>query len=279
MSWPRFFARSSRRPTSRSISCSPALFAPFGPDALTAPAITVMGGRVRARLLLQRPDVRDDRLRAGGAAGARREPAGHRRGAGRADVSGARHRTAVRAVRPSDGVDRLQPQAVVAPYTTAAALQFRIANRRRNEIIELEAQVLFSYLEPDGRGRPRAPIPRLPLERNKVMFFPLAWTIVHPIDRPARWRRGRRGLSARGAEILVLLSGIDETSRRPSTRARRIGRTRSSGTRASRRCSCHRTPASSGSTSQAARGRIGGAKLGIRMQNAEFRMEFRISCF
>ena len=29
---------------------------------------------------------------------------------------------------------------------------FRIVNRRRNEIIELEAQVLFSAMEPDNRG-------------------------------------------------------------------------------------------------------------------------------
>src|SRR6187200_2427623 len=43
--------------------------------------------------------------------------------------------------------------AVVAPYAGGRSLQFRIANRRRGEIIQLEAQVLFSYLENDGRGR------------------------------------------------------------------------------------------------------------------------------
>ena len=59
---------------------------------------------------------------------------------------------------------------------------FRIVNRRRNEIIEIEAQVLFSSLEPDGRGGTVRRYALLPLERNKVTFFPLAWTIVHPID-------------------------------------------------------------------------------------------------
>src|SRR5580765_6240756 len=43
-------------------------------------------------------------------------------------------------------------QAIIAPYNGGLSLQFRIANRRRNEIIQLEAQVLFSFKLPDGRG-------------------------------------------------------------------------------------------------------------------------------
>src|SRR5215216_1904513 len=43
--------------------------------------------------------------------------------------------------------------AVIAPYASDRALQFRIVNRRRAEIIQLEAQVLFSYLATDQRGR------------------------------------------------------------------------------------------------------------------------------
>ena len=66
--------------------------------------------------------------------------------------------------------------------TTAARAEFRIANRRRNEIIQLEAQVLFSAMQPDGRGGRVRRYTALPLERNKVVFFPLSWTIVHPID-------------------------------------------------------------------------------------------------
>src|SRR6266550_4181127 len=36
--------------------------------------------------------------------------------------------------------------ALIAPYNGGTSLQFRIANRRRNEIIQLEAQVLFSAM-------------------------------------------------------------------------------------------------------------------------------------
>jgi inward rectifier potassium channel len=102
-------------------------------------------------------------------------------------------------------------QAVVGPYNDGRGLMFRIVNRRRNEIIELEAQVLFSAIEPDGRGGTVRRYALLPLERNKVTFFPLSWTIVHPIDDASPLARlTPEDLERRHAEILVLLSGVDE---------------------------------------------------------------------
>src|SRR6202158_4095682 len=102
---------------------------------------------------------------------------------------------------------------VIAPYSTGRGLMFRIVNRRRrNEIIELEAQVLFSSLEPDQRGGTVRRYSPLPLERNKVTFFPLSWTVVHPIDDTSPLAGATpEELERTQAEILVLLSGIDET--------------------------------------------------------------------
>ena len=52
----------------------------------------------------------------------------------------------------------------------------------------------------------------LSLERNKVTFFPLLWTIVHPIGDASPLAGKTPGdLERAQAEILVLLSGIDET--------------------------------------------------------------------
>jgi inward rectifier potassium channel len=102
-------------------------------------------------------------------------------------------------------------RAVVGPYNDGQGLMFRIVNRRRNEIIELEAQVLFSALEPDNRGGTVRRYTALPLERNKVTFFPLSWTIVHPIDSTSPLAgRTPEELEQAEAEILVLLTGIDE---------------------------------------------------------------------
>lgn len=102
-------------------------------------------------------------------------------------------------------------RAIVGPYNDGQGLMFRIANRRRNEIIQLEAQVLFSAVEADGRGGTARRYSLLPLERNKVTFFPLSWTIVHPIDGASPLAgKTAEDLERAEAEILVLLSGIDE---------------------------------------------------------------------
>jgi inward rectifier potassium channel len=102
--------------------------------------------------------------------------------------------------------------AIIAPYGSGQSLQFRIANRRKNEIIQLEAQVLFSAMESDGRGVLVRRYHLLPLERNKVTFFPLSWTIVHPIDQASPLSgKTPEDLVAAEAEVLVLLQGLDET--------------------------------------------------------------------
>ena len=101
--------------------------------------------------------------------------------------------------------------AVVAPYNDGEALMFRIVNRLRNEIIQLEAQVLFSVMAPDGRGGVSRKYTPLALERNKVVFFPLSWTVVHPIDGTSPLAgHTRQTMEQAHGEILVLLSGIDE---------------------------------------------------------------------
>ena len=104
--------------------------------------------------------------------------------------------------------------AIVAPYAGMMSLQFRIANRRRrNEIIQLEAQVLYTAFTTNDDGRLVRRYRLLPLERNSVTFFPLAWTIVHPIDETSPLAgKTREDLEREQAEILVLLTGVDETN-------------------------------------------------------------------
>jgi len=101
--------------------------------------------------------------------------------------------------------------AVVAPYNGITAFEFRIINARNNQIIELAARVLLSKFENVDGNRIRK-YHQLKLEREKVVFFPLSWTIVHPIDEQSPMR-GLTGedLIASDAEFLILLTGIDET--------------------------------------------------------------------
>lgn len=97
--------------------------------------------------------------------------------------------------------------AVVAPYQGKTGFMFRVANARSNQLMELEAKVLYSRL--DGVGRR---YDQLKLERTKVVFFPLSWTIVHPIDESSPlWGLAHADLVRNDAEFDILMSGIDET--------------------------------------------------------------------
>ncbi len=110
-------------------------------------------------------------------------------------------------------------QAVVAAYRGGTAFEFRIANARSSQLIEVEAKVLFARFEDaGGRGGPGGRTGRavrrfypLELERSSVVFFPLAWTIVHPITEASPLHGlTSDDLRASDAEFLVLLSGVEE---------------------------------------------------------------------
>lgn len=100
---------------------------------------------------------------------------------------------------------------LVAPYRTGKSLQFRIVNRRPNILMELEASILLTTVEgPTGAAVRR--YQRLSLEREKVYFLPLTWTVVHPIDEASPLRQlNAADLEALQAEFLILIKGYDDT--------------------------------------------------------------------
>jgi len=101
--------------------------------------------------------------------------------------------------------------AIIAPYRDITAFEFRIANQRRNQIIELRARIFLSRVDRLG-GRVTRSFHELELERDHVAFFPLTWTVVHPIGEGSPFHGLTRDqLLACDAEIMILLSGIDDT--------------------------------------------------------------------
>jgi inward rectifier potassium channel len=101
--------------------------------------------------------------------------------------------------------------AVVAPYREQTGLMFRIVNGRNNQLIEVGAVVMIArFVNENGRIVRRFDV--LELERRKVTFFPLAWTVVHPIDEKSPlFGLTMQDLIATDAEILILLTAVDET--------------------------------------------------------------------
>ncbi len=101
--------------------------------------------------------------------------------------------------------------AIVAPYRGKTALEFRIANARSSQLIDVQAQAILTKIE-QVDGTPIRKFYELELERNRVVFFPLSWTVVHPITPTSpMWGLTREDLTKSDAELLVLLIGTDET--------------------------------------------------------------------
>jgi len=97
--------------------------------------------------------------------------------------------------------------AVIAPYGEGRSLQFRLANKRNNMLMEMEAKVLLMVQDTDGDRH----YYNLKLEQSSLHFFPINWTVVHPIDADSPLHNvSLRQLEEQQAEVLVLIKGYDE---------------------------------------------------------------------
>jgi inward rectifier potassium channel len=100
---------------------------------------------------------------------------------------------------------------LISPYQDGTSLQFRVVNRRANSIIDLEARLLLMTVDRDN-GESRRSYQMLKLERERVLFLPLTWTVVHPIDQESPlWSKTAADLDRLQAEVLILLQGHDDT--------------------------------------------------------------------
>ena len=107
---------------------------------------------------------------------------------------------------------RFSQVAVIAPYREGIPdFEFRIANVRRNQLLEVEARVIFSWMETEN-GKALRRFSELKLERSKVTFLPLHWVIVHPIDETSPLKGfTHEDLEECHAEFLINITAIDDT--------------------------------------------------------------------
>lgn len=100
---------------------------------------------------------------------------------------------------------------VIAPYLQHTGLMCRLVNLRRNQLIEIEVQMVLSYNESvDGKNVRR--FHPLDLERSQVSILSLNWTLVHPItpDSPL-FEKTLADLKLAEVEIFVILKAFDDT--------------------------------------------------------------------
>jgi inward rectifier potassium channel len=100
--------------------------------------------------------------------------------------------------------------AVMGPFQKKNAFMFRCVNARENQLIETEVQVVMAINQPAGETVRRMFF-SLALERDKINFFPLPWTIVHPIDEKSPlFGLNAEDLESRKAEVFILLKAFDD---------------------------------------------------------------------
>jgi inward rectifier potassium channel len=101
---------------------------------------------------------------------------------------------------------------VVAPYRDGHSLQFRMANRRNNVLTDVLVDMMLMTVEQDAEGQLRRNFVELKLERKKIFFLALTWTVVHPIDESSPLKGMKAAdLERLQAEVLILIRGYDDS--------------------------------------------------------------------
>jgi inward rectifier potassium channel len=120
--------------------------------------------------------------------------------------------TFVRFARPTARI-LFSDKAVIAPRNGVPHLMFRMANWRRNQVVEAELDVMLLLSETTSEGETmRRPV-MLTLVRKQNPMFALTWTAMHAIDEtsPFHGERAMERLKEQRGEIFISLRGFDET--------------------------------------------------------------------
>lgn len=100
---------------------------------------------------------------------------------------------------------------LVAPYQEGTSLQFRVVNRRTNDLMDIDARMMLMSVDTVD-GKPSRVYKLLKLERERVVFLPLTWTVVHPIDGESPlFGKTAEDLRQEQAEILIIIKAYDDT--------------------------------------------------------------------
>ncbi len=103
-------------------------------------------------------------------------------------------------------------RAIVSPYGDGHSLQFRLANRRSNVLMDVQADVMLMTVEQDAAGNLKRNYKELRLERKGIFFLALTWTVVHPIDETSPlFGKTAADLERLQAEVLILLRSFDDS--------------------------------------------------------------------
>lgn len=103
-------------------------------------------------------------------------------------------------------------KALISPYKNdEKGLMIRLANAKDNQIINLSAKMMVSWVDPKSKGMSRKYY-LLKLEINAINMLATSWNVVHPINEDSPlFDLSIDELAARETEVILQLQGYDET--------------------------------------------------------------------
>lgn len=102
-------------------------------------------------------------------------------------------------------------KAIVTNFKDGKALMFRVANSRDNILMEMEVNAMITFLDKSNNNFIRKYFP-LKFDIRFIYFFPLPWTIVHPIDEDSPlYGKTAEDLEMLEAELLIMIKGFDDS--------------------------------------------------------------------
>ncbi|MFY0603087.1 MAG: ion transporter [Flavobacteriaceae bacterium] len=101
---------------------------------------------------------------------------------------------------------------IVRDFKDQKALMFRLMNSRKTVMIEPEITVMLSITDKEASGDFKRNFYQLKLERNKIMYLPTIWTVVHPIvEESPLYKYLNTDLEKLDAELYILLNYHEES--------------------------------------------------------------------
>ena len=102
--------------------------------------------------------------------------------------------------------------AVIVPYNDVPTLMFRVANERKNLVLEAQINITLVRSEITKEGEEMRRFYDLLLVRSHSPLFALSWTVMHTIDESSPlYGLSSQDMVEDNMELLVTLTGLDET--------------------------------------------------------------------
>lgn len=101
---------------------------------------------------------------------------------------------------------------IIAPYQEGLGIMFKMVNMRNNVLLNTKINVMLIIDRDDQQNQFNKQYFDLELENDELYFFPLTWTIVHPINENSPFNGlSIEDLKRRNAEVVILVNTFDET--------------------------------------------------------------------